>query len=50
AKIPYEVIAWEIVINNADPSVRYKLTKRQTQEERSSTSGGATTRCTTSLM
>jgi hypothetical protein len=33
AKIPDEVIAREIVINDADPSVRYKLTKRQTQEE-----------------
>lgn len=27
------IIAREIVINDADPSVRYKLTKRQTQEE-----------------
>ncbi|CAN6313604.1 unnamed protein product [Urochloa humidicola] len=33
AKLPDEVIAREIVINDADPSVRYKLTKRQTQEE-----------------
>ncbi|RCV45910.1 hypothetical protein SETIT_9G491300v2 [Setaria italica] len=33
AKIPDEVIAREVVINDADPSVRYKLTKRQTQEE-----------------
>nr|AGT17016.1 hypothetical protein SHCRBa_059_B13_F_20 [Saccharum hybrid cultivar R570] len=33
AKIPDEVIAREIVINDADSSVRYKLTKRQTQEE-----------------
>ncbi|KAL6867377.1 hypothetical protein ACP4OV_015401 [Aristida adscensionis] len=32
-KMPEEVIAREIVINDADPSVRYKLTKRQTQEE-----------------
>nr|CAB3501603.1 unnamed protein product [Digitaria exilis] len=33
AKIPDETIAREIVINDADPSVRYKLTKRQTQDE-----------------
>ncbi|TVU47938.1 hypothetical protein EJB05_07556 [Eragrostis curvula] len=33
AKVPEEIIAREIVINDADPSVRYKLTKRQTQEE-----------------
>uniref|UniRef100_A0A0E0NRJ2 Protein RIK n=1 Tax=Oryza rufipogon TaxID=4529 RepID=A0A0E0NRJ2_ORYRU len=33
AKMPDELIAREIVINDADPSVRYKLTKRQTQEE-----------------
>ncbi|KQK22907.1 hypothetical protein BRADI_1g70000v3 [Brachypodium distachyon] len=33
AKIPDELIAREIVINDADPSVRYKLTKRQTQDE-----------------
>uniref|UniRef100_A0A0A9D472 ATP-dependent RNA helicase PRP5/DDX46/KHDC4 KH domain-containing protein n=1 Tax=Arundo donax TaxID=35708 RepID=A0A0A9D472_ARUDO len=33
AKLPDEIIAREIVINDADPSVRYKLTKRQTQEE-----------------
>ncbi|KAK8446470.1 hypothetical protein SEVIR_9G495200v4 [Setaria viridis] len=33
AKIPDEVIAREVVINDAEPSVRYKLTKRQTQEE-----------------
>lgn len=32
-KIQDELIAREIVINDADPSVRYKLTKRQTQEE-----------------
>ncbi|KAL6649479.1 hypothetical protein ACP70R_013703 [Stipagrostis hirtigluma subsp. patula] len=32
-KMPDEVIAREVVINDADPSVRYKLTKRQTQEE-----------------
>eukprot|EP00252_Welwitschia_mirabilis_P010160 TRINITY_DN2330_c0_g1_i5.p1 TRINITY_DN2330_c0_g1~~TRINITY_DN2330_c0_g1_i5.p1 ORF type:complete len:577 (+),score=113.88 TRINITY_DN2330_c0_g1_i5:234-1964(+) len=32
-KIQDEVIAREIVINDADPTVRYKLTKRQTQEE-----------------
>eukprot|EP00249_Psilotum_nudum_P024508 c29206_g1_i1 orf=299-1141(+) len=33
AKIQDEVIAREIVINDAEPGVRYKLTKRQTQEE-----------------
>lgn len=33
AKINDEVIAREITINDADPGVRYKLTKRQTQEE-----------------
>jgi hypothetical protein len=33
AKIPDELIAREVVINDADPSVRYKLTKRQTQDE-----------------
>uniref|UniRef100_A0A0D3FFE9 Protein RIK n=1 Tax=Oryza barthii TaxID=65489 RepID=A0A0D3FFE9_9ORYZ len=33
AKMPDELIAREIVINDTDPSVRYKLTKRQTQEE-----------------
>ncbi|GLJ47063.1 hypothetical protein SUGI_0993630 [Cryptomeria japonica] len=32
-KIQDELIAREIVINDADPTVRYKLTKRQTQEE-----------------
>ncbi|XP_020090450.1 protein RIK isoform X2 [Ananas comosus] len=32
-KIQDELIAREIVINDADPIVRYKLTKRQTQEE-----------------
>ncbi|XP_031093986.1 protein RIK isoform X1 [Ipomoea triloba] len=32
-KIQDELIAREIVINDADSSVRYKLTKRQTQEE-----------------
>lgn len=32
-KIQDEVIAREIVINDAEPNVRYKLTKRQTQEE-----------------
>lgn len=32
-KIQEELIAREIVINDADPSVRYRLTKRQTQEE-----------------
>ncbi|CAH9109481.1 unnamed protein product [Cuscuta epithymum] len=32
-KIQDEVIAREIVINDADSAVRYKLTKRQTQEE-----------------
>lgn len=33
SKIQDELIAREIVINDADPTVRYKLTKRQTQEE-----------------
>ncbi|KAM0937897.1 putative KH domain containing protein RIK/BLOM7 [Dioscorea sansibarensis] len=33
SQIQDELIAREIVINDADPSVRYKLTKRQTQEE-----------------
>nr|BAJ89778.1 predicted protein [Hordeum vulgare subsp. vulgare] len=33
AKVPDELIAREVVINDADPSVRYKLTKRQTQDE-----------------
>ncbi|CAL5367637.1 unnamed protein product [Camellia sinensis] len=32
-KIQDELIAREIVINDADSAVRYKLTKRQTQEE-----------------
>ncbi|MCO5557746.1 hypothetical protein L7F22_011317 [Adiantum nelumboides] len=32
-KIQDEIIAREIVINDAEPGVRYKLTKRQTQEE-----------------
>lgn len=32
-KVHDEVISREIVINDADPGVRYKLTKRQTQEE-----------------
>ncbi|XP_051120057.1 protein RIK isoform X2 [Andrographis paniculata] len=32
-KIQDEVIAREIVINDADSTIRYKLTKRQTQEE-----------------
>ncbi|KAI3987983.1 hypothetical protein MKX01_017911 [Papaver californicum] len=32
-KIQDELIAREIVINDAEPTVRYKLTKRQTQEE-----------------
>ncbi|XP_060193369.1 protein RIK isoform X3 [Lycium barbarum] len=32
-KIQDELIAREIVINDADPAVRYRLTKRQTQEE-----------------
>ncbi|XP_022155063.1 protein RIK isoform X2 [Momordica charantia] len=32
-KIQDELIAREISINDAEPSVRYKLTKRQTQEE-----------------
>ncbi|XP_042382495.1 protein RIK-like [Zingiber officinale] len=32
-KIQDEVIAREIVINDAEPSIRYKLTKRQTQDE-----------------
>ncbi|KAL3680435.1 hypothetical protein R1sor_023391 [Riccia sorocarpa] len=33
AKIQDELIAREITINDAEPGVRYKLTKRQTQEE-----------------
>ncbi|XP_059670435.1 protein RIK isoform X2 [Cornus florida] len=33
AKIQDELIAREIVINDAESSIRYKLTKRQTQEE-----------------
>lgn len=33
SKVHDEVISREIVINDADPGVRYKLTKRQTQEE-----------------
>ncbi|KAE8649293.1 protein RIK isoform X2 [Cucumis sativus] len=33
SKIQDELIAREISINDAEPSVRYKLTKRQTQEE-----------------
>lgn len=32
-KIQDELIAREIVINDAEPTTRYKLTKRQTQEE-----------------
>lgn len=32
-KIQEEIIAREIVINDAESSIRYKLTKRQTQEE-----------------
>ncbi|EHA8590357.1 hypothetical protein COCNU_scaffold017435G000030 [Cocos nucifera] len=32
-KIQDELIAREIVINDAEPAIRYKLTKRQTQEE-----------------
>lgn len=32
-KLQEELIAREIVINDAEPSIRYKLTKRQTQEE-----------------
>ncbi|XP_072990714.1 protein RIK isoform X1 [Typha latifolia] len=32
-KIQDELIAREIVINDAEPTIRYKLTKRQTQEE-----------------
>ncbi|PIA24647.1 hypothetical protein AQUCO_211500001v1, partial [Aquilegia coerulea] len=32
-KIQDELIAREIIINDAEPTVRYKLTKRQTQEE-----------------
>lgn len=32
-KIQEELIAREIVINDAESSIRYKLTKRQTQEE-----------------
>lgn len=32
-KVQDELIAREIVINDAEPTIRYKLTKRQTQEE-----------------
>ncbi|KAK4490745.1 hypothetical protein RD792_001450 [Penstemon davidsonii] len=32
-KIQDEIIAREIIINDADSAIRYKLTKRQTQEE-----------------
>ncbi|XP_058080270.1 protein RIK isoform X2 [Magnolia sinica] len=32
-KIQDELIAREIVINDSEPTIRYKLTKRQTQEE-----------------
>ncbi|KMZ59394.1 Protein RIK [Zostera marina] len=32
-KSQHELIAREIVINDAEPTVRYRLTKRQTQEE-----------------
>lgn len=32
-KIQDELIAREIIINDAESSIRYKLTKRQTQEE-----------------
>eukprot|EP01018_Ginkgo_biloba_P035251 Gb_05577 [translate_table: standard] len=39
SKIQDELIAREIVINDADPAVRYKLTKRQTQEEIQATTG-----------
>ncbi|KAJ7549225.1 hypothetical protein O6H91_07G045900 [Diphasiastrum complanatum] len=38
-KMQDELIAREIVINDADPGIRYKLTKRQTQEEIQSKSG-----------
>eukprot|EP00268_Persea_americana_P039262 TRINITY_DN38871_c0_g1_i4.p1 TRINITY_DN38871_c0_g1~~TRINITY_DN38871_c0_g1_i4.p1 ORF type:complete len:511 (-),score=114.16 TRINITY_DN38871_c0_g1_i4:2590-4122(-) len=38
-KIQDELIAREIVINDAEPTVRYKLTKRQTQEEIQKCSG-----------
>ncbi|XP_075090482.1 protein RIK isoform X2 [Nicotiana tabacum] len=38
-KIQDELIAREIVINDADPAVRYRLTKRQTQEEIQKSSG-----------
>ncbi|KAJ4820192.1 Protein RIK [Rhynchospora pubera] len=38
-KIQDEVIAREIVINDAEPSLRCKLTKRQTQEEIEKTTG-----------
>ncbi|XP_020678493.1 protein RIK isoform X2 [Dendrobium catenatum] len=33
SKVQDELIAREIVINDAEPTIRYKLTKRQTQEE-----------------
>lgn len=39
SKIQDELIAREIVINDAEPGVRYKLTKRQTQEEIQSKTG-----------
>jgi hypothetical protein len=39
SKVHDEVISREIVINDADPGVRYKLTKRQTQEEIQSKTG-----------
>ncbi|KAJ7298501.1 hypothetical protein O6H91_Y567400 [Diphasiastrum complanatum] len=38
-KIQDELIAREIVINDAEPGIRYKLTKRQTQEEIQSKTG-----------
>ncbi|XP_077214404.1 RS2-interacting KH protein isoform X2 [Tasmannia lanceolata] len=38
-KIQDELIAREIVINDAEPTTRYKLTKRQTQEEIQKCSG-----------
>ncbi|KAK4383557.1 protein RIK [Sesamum angolense] len=38
-KIQDELIAREIVINDADSAIRYKLTKRQTQEEIQKTTG-----------
>lgn len=39
SKIQDELIAREIIINDAEPGIRYKLTKRQTQEEIQSKTG-----------